>query len=469
MLCSKVVFFALLIHYELIIKVLCNSCREEYELSITCNSFEDLFNYPEPEKQESVTVTGDNSEGASKNNMDVFICDEPMFEKFSSVTSITLNNARVLHISSDCFTGMNALRAIYIERNELTAIEMDTFRTANGNELRAIFLNNNHIIKIDFSDIHLPELTQFEAYSNRVKYVRLKSENLPKVSNMYLGSNHISKFKIESHSMGKLDLSENRIKSFQGSDLVLPNLYLIYLNDNLLSTITPDMIENMPNLQSLYLAHNLLHSVSFPSLKKANYVDLRYNRIKTMDNVNLTTFGQDYGLLFDSNKVFQMESQPPFENLKTFTCDSCYIHIIEPLFFADTFKKLTNLALTSNYLTTANIFKAYEDDLTLDSIALSYNKIKKIGKKDFSRLSELKSLQLDNNDIAVIAEGAFDKLIKLESLLLSNNIIFQLQPNLFDKTHALQVLSISGNNMAFFPIPGWEESTGEILLINNVS
>ncbi|XP_059614001.1 asporin-like [Phlebotomus argentipes] len=268
--------------------------------------------------------------------------------------------------------------------------------------------------------------------------------------------------------MGKLDLSENRIKAFKGSDLILPNLYLIYLNDNQLTTVTPDMFQNMPSLQTIYLAHNLLTTVSFPNLPMASGVDLRYNRIKTMENVNLSTFGQDYSLQFDSNKVFQMETQTPFEKLISFTCHSCFIHIVEPFFFANTYKNIEYLTLASNFLTTANIFKSSSEDLKLKSIQLSFNKIKRIGRKDFERVSQLNTLRLDHNDITVIASGAFDKLPKLDTIDLSDNLLVQLSANLFEK-NALQVLSITGNNMPFFKVPGWTEMPGVPPIIQPVN
>ncbi|GAB0100783.1 hypothetical protein DMENIID0001_168700 [Sergentomyia squamirostris] len=457
----RIIFFVVIWQSFLVLIGQCNSCAEEYELAIKCNSFSDLFSYPDPEKLTSVTISHNDSGNKTE---DVFICDEPLFEKFKSVSFLTFTNARVLHISDDCFSGMSSIRAIDIQRNELTSINMEAFRATDDPQIQAIFLNSNHIVAIDFSGITFPELTQFEAYFNRIKFVKLKTENLPKVSNMYLGGNHISRFSIESQSMQKLDLSENRIKSFKGTDLILPNLFLIYLNDNHLTTITPNMLENMPNLESLYLAHNLLHTVSLPNLKKTSYMDFRYNRIKSMDKIDLTALEKNYAILFDSNKVFQMENQPPFENLISFTCSSCYIHIIDPFFFSETFKKLESISITSNFLTTANIFQKRTDhDFKLTDVTLSYNKIKRITNRDFIHLTKLTHLSLDNNDISSIAPGSFDKLENLNSLSISNNVLFQVSSNLFSKTTGLHVLSLSGNNMPFFDIPGWNKQTGEIV------
>ncbi|XP_055686440.1 leucine-rich repeat-containing protein 15-like [Lutzomyia longipalpis] len=467
---TKILLQVLLFLSIFVLKCRCNSCKEEYEFSVKCNSFEDLFKYPNPEKQESIRVTIDSEDEAKKREMEPFICDEPFFQKFTSVTNMDLVNVRVLHISSDCFEGMDAVRAIDLQANALTSIEMESFRTSDEMQLRAIFLNNNHIIKIDFTGVILPELTQFEAYTNRLKLVKLKNENLPKITNMYLGYNQITKFQIESNSMEKLDLSYNRIKSFKGSNLVLPNLNLIYLNDNSIGTMTPDMLENMPNLEFIYLAHNLLKTVSFPTLKQTNYVDLRYNRFRGIDSIYLKTLGKNYDLLLDSNKIFGLENpedERQFENLTSITCHACFINIIEPFFIAEAFKNLKHLTLPSNALRTANIFRTHGEDLKLTGIDLSFNKIRKIGRKDFMRIPAVMHISLHNNEISNIAPGAFDTLQKLESLSLQNNLLFQLALNLFEKTTSINVLVLSGNNMPFFSIPGLQEATGKIVSSNS--
>ncbi|XP_055690304.1 TLR4 interactor with leucine rich repeats-like [Lutzomyia longipalpis] len=90
------------------------------------------------------------------------------------------------------------------------------------------------------------------------------------------------------------------------------------------------------------------------------------------------------------------------------------------------------------------------------------NRIKKIGQMDFERLTKLQQLYLDNNEIATIEEGAFEALKALEVLILANNLLFRLPGNLFDQQSKLVILWLSGNNMVYFPIPGWNEETGEI-------
>ncbi|XP_059613998.1 leucine-rich repeat-containing G-protein coupled receptor 4-like [Phlebotomus argentipes] len=454
MLCLKVILSAILLLNlnTYLMKVQCIGCEEENasnKLRIKCDSFENLFKYSDPERLESVSVI----------NKDQFICDEPMFGKFNSVSDLYLHDARILHISSDCFQGMNSLKYIDLHNNDLTAIEMGAFRASDEMKLRAIFLNLNHIVKIDFADIVLPEVTQFEANHNRLKYVKMHTENMPKISIMYLGSNQISRFQIKSQTMKDLYLHNNRIKSFQGSDLFLPNLIQINLDDNQLTIVTPDMFQNMPNLQTINLAHNLLTTVSFPNLPMASSVDLTYNRIKTMENVNISTFGQNYSLRFSSNKVFQLESHTAFDKLTKFTCHSCFIHVVEPFFFANTYKNIRQLELGKNYLTTANIFKAYSEDLKLRRIQLSVNKIRRIRKNDFERLSQVETLYLDHNDIINIESGAFDEMHRLKTLDISFNLLVHLPADLFEN-NPLKALVLSFNNMPFFKVPGWHETPG---------
>ncbi|GAB0089552.1 hypothetical protein DMENIID0001_041170 [Sergentomyia squamirostris] len=71
------------------------------------------------------------------------------------------------------------------------------------------------------------------------------------------------------------------------------------------------------------------------------------------------------------------------------------------------------------------------------------------------------NLYLGSNEIFEIASGAFNKMTMLRTLDLSNNFIFELSPEAFEQI-PITTLLLNGNNLAHFPIPGWNTETNEI-------
>ncbi|XP_059614000.1 chaoptin-like [Phlebotomus argentipes] len=426
------------------------------------SSFDELFNYSEPETLEYIILSGQNENETIRSDLKAFVCVEPVFERFTSVKYIILHYARVLYISSDCFRGMKEIKFVGLEWNELTIVDMRIFSVLN--KIEYIYLSDNYIVQINFN-ITLPELQHFEADNNRLQTIRIDSKNLPIISRLNLNNNQISQFTIESESITTLILTKNRIKSFQGPDLRISSECSVDLSDNLLTKITPDMIANIPHLMHMNLSHNFLHVVpNFNSL----WTDLTHNLITTLENVNFSPSNQiRSAIILDSNKIFHFERWITFKNVTVFSCKFCSIHIIEPFFFSNTFTYLSHLELNSNYLTTVHIFEAHEKDLEFSYINLSRNKIQKIGRTDLSRLSRVVKLILDTNDILTIENGAFDQMVEMKYLDLSNNLIFKLPLELLEKNINLKILLLSGNNMAFFRIPGWQKDTGKIMPINS--
>ncbi|XP_055690285.1 chaoptin-like [Lutzomyia longipalpis] len=439
-------------------KVSCSSCEQFDDDGITCSSIEALINYSEPANPRKLYIYPQDEEEPT-----VVVCDEAFFENFTSVIHLSLTNLNLLQINEECFSGLDGVENIVLDDNYLTRIDMGSFRTSEAMKVQTIDLGRNFISKIIFDDVELPELTYLSVALNRLKTFELKTGHMPKILNLNLEKNQISSFKIESKTLTEIFLRNNRIKFFQGTDLVLPNLENINLEENFLTSITPDMFANMPKLNFITISHNLLVNVSFPKARKFKDVDLGYNSIKTMTNLNLTVGRIESFLNLESNKIFRLErGSLNIRKVKHFYCIKSKINFIDKYFIANTFMSLKSLSLQYNYLQSADIFRANNKTFDLMNVYFSFNRIRKIGKRDFKRVPKLEQLYLDNNAITRIEGGAFDTLTDLKVLSLVNNLLFKLPANLFDRQNALILLGLTGNNMPFFPIPGWDEGTGDI-------
>ncbi|XP_055690286.1 slit homolog 2 protein-like [Lutzomyia longipalpis] len=427
-------------------KVFCSSCEED-AFGVTCNTIADLLQFPRPAEQRIVNVRG-----LDDSVIEDFICDEPKFRNFSSVTKLWLSNVRLRRITDKCLKGLDKIEQIDLGVNSLTAINMSVFRASPAMKIQHIFMRNNRILEIDFANEQFEALEGLYLTNNGLRTIQITSKILPKVNHLVIDVNLISSFKIESQTLYSLDMSYNRIQSFQGSDLVAPALMVFFLQNNLLTTLSPEMLINLPILHVTYLSENSLTKVSFPKLKHLNWLDLERNAIKSLNDVNVTAVEQISNLNLNSNDIRQLNDDGfIFRNLTQFSCDFCSIQSIDPHFFANNMRHLNRLSLASNNLTSSDIFKG-EKTFELTNIDLSNNDIRAIGGGDFDRLTKLTHILLDNNKISEIDEGAFNATNEIQFVSLINNTLFQLPENLFEATPLLRTLQLSGNYLSYLPL-----------------
>uniref|UniRef100_A0A6B2EC59 Putative insulin-like growth factor-binding protein complex acid labile subunit n=1 Tax=Phlebotomus kandelakii TaxID=1109342 RepID=A0A6B2EC59_9DIPT len=449
--------------------ILCNSCTEDNEVSVSCNNFDDLLRYPNPEKRKIIHVTSPEVGSDKSSVREMFMCGGSTFEQYKKVKHFDMFNTGVLSIDSNCFKGMNDLVTVNLSKNNLTSIDMKVFKASEDMLIRGINLESNEILDIDLKAVVLLKLDTLNLSNNRLTSIYVRTEELPKIVHLNLQNNDIWRFGIISETLVSLDLSNNCIKTFGKAQMILPSLKNLHLNGNHLTTINEDMLGNMPNLRSIYLAQNLIHTVLVPKLNLL-YIDLNYNMIKSTENLE-AKFVNHSTLHLSFNKVFEMIPRSSFGKLTEFVCIFCNIHSIDPYYVHDTAPELESLSLRSNLLKSAKLFESRSGDLKLISVDLTYNQIKRINIRTFSRLSNVINLFLANNEIQTIAPGAFNRMTMLHTLDLSNNFVYQLPPNLFDQIPIVWLL-LNGNNMAYFPIPGWNTETNEIAdnnsMLNNL-
>ena len=77
-----------------------------------------------------------------------------------------------------------------------------------------------------------------------------------------------------------------------------------------------------------------------------------------------------------------------------------------------------------------------------------YNHIATI-KKDTFKIVSMQSIFLDHNSIRKVEDDAFNNLPDLEQLGLNNNLLRELNPNAFKKLPKLQTLYLSCNDIIF--------------------
>lgn len=94
---------------------------------------------------------------------------------------------------------------------------------------------------------------------------------------------------------------------------------------------------------------------------------------------------------------------------------------------------------------------AFVDLISLELLALSYNRIRSFSKRTFAALRALKELQLNNNEIQFLHPTIFESLINIAVIHLHRNKISDLDENIFNDLDNLEHIDLSGNKLEKVP------------------
>lgn len=107
-----------------------------------------------------------------------------------------------------------------------------------------------------------------------------------------------------------MDLTNNRLRRIEAGQLSrYGSLEILYLRKNILLEITEEMVSELPYLQELYLNDNVLHTIS-PSLFELPYLKTLYLTVNELKDPALTfnVTSQLETLVIDKNKLTRVPS-----------------------------------------------------------------------------------------------------------------------------------------------------------------
>lgn len=278
--------------------------------------------------------------------------------------------------------------------NHTSISQSSTLRNSEGwdGKLRiqnksAVLANPEALSDPDYSDPDAPPVEQIDADEDLLDDYPLDTEDI--------------------------DLVHCRVSSVPALRLQrFSNVVRLCLRQNAISSVVlpPELNET---LEEIDLYDNLIsHIKGFESLKKLTSLDLSFNKIKHIKNVNhLTTLKEIY---FVQNKISKIENLEGLENV-------------------------TMIELAANRL---RDIENLEPLKMLEELWLGKNKITEI--RNLDSLSCLRLLDLKSNRLTSIS--GLDSLTNLEELYVSHNAITAI--NGLDKNSKLRVLDISNNRIA---------------------
>ncbi|XP_026748858.2 toll-like receptor 7 [Galleria mellonella] len=350
------------------------------------------------------------------------------FQRFSSLSELSLQNCKLLRIPGNTFEGLRELKKLLIRSknndwNKNLELSLGTF---NGlRELQTLDLGNNNL-KVVPSDVFCP--------LDNLQVLNLTNNRIRSVDRLGFGKSCGS-------GLRSLDLSNNEVKSLtEESEITgLRRLQELRLQHNNISDISGETFNGLISLRILNISNNNIQSIpegTFASTKELREVYLNNN------------------LLFElARGVFHRLEQLLVLDLSSNQLSSA--HIDGGTFIG--LIRLVILNLSNNALTRID-GKTFKDLFFLQILDLKNNSIGYIEENTFLPLYNLHTLNLAENRLHTIDEYLFNGLFVLSKLNLNNNLLINIDPKAFKNCSDLKELDLSSNQLADVPSAIWELS-----------
>ncbi|CAH1266087.1 LRIG3 [Branchiostoma lanceolatum] len=273
----------------------------------------------------------------------------------------------------------------------------------------------------------------------------------------------------------ELKIDHNHLTEFLNVGAFAPNLTVLSLQHNQISSLPPGVLSNFTSLRQLYLSHNKISSIlqgTFPTGLPLYTLDLNNNKISGLTKGCFDNLTHLETLRLNKNRISRI---PPkmfkLPSLKSLELNRNRIKKIEGLSFHG-LESLQVLRLRRNHISTlmdgsfwglSNIQHLQMDGNNLTSITkgwlyglsklqqltLSRNAIRTIESEGWEFCQELWHLDLSHNQLIAIENGAFSRLSKLQLLDLSNNKICDIAEGAFHGLSSLQTLELKSNEISW--------------------
>ncbi|KAH7983728.1 hypothetical protein HPB52_013982 [Rhipicephalus sanguineus] len=255
-----------------------------------------------------------------------------------------------------------------------------------------------------------------------------------------------------------LCIRRNHVKFLKGM-LSLPDLLELDLRFNAIETIDEKYLSGMASLQSLRLSVNKIQhlpSILFKDTRKLKHVEIRSNRIQTINALfndlrRLEVLDLSRNVITDIEVL--MASKMPF--LKKVNLEDNLINVIPEVSASNA--KLERLLLNRNQITEVKpeAFAALE---AMSRVEISNNSVSRLHQSVFHPYSRLEHLALSGNEITSV-RGTFKNINWVKELSLSLNKIEDIT-DVFKGLALLRVLSLRNNLVSYIQDDTFSENRG---------
>lgn len=404
------------------------------------------------------------------------LSEEP-FLNLTNLVTLRLNHNKIFDLNGAINNLIN-LHHLYLSHNQIDNIDMESLKTImhlqtfdiSKNKMEKLHpvmfsrhwdhFSNRSICRIILSENHIHVLLNASDFFDRLR--RNSYKNRVQLSTeLDLSKNDISHIEYNAFQtivkLESLDLSNNKLISFDVNSEHLVYVKYLNLSCNFLQSLYYESFSLMNNLQNLDLSHNLLDyfpDKTLSNIYKLKFINVTYNEITKVNNLRIT-FHPEGGVLDLSNNGLSALNIPVDEawGLRELILNSNNITNAYLIRLTDQ-RDLVRLDMSKNYIQEIDE-SSLQLPVKLGFLDLSFNEIQVIRPSAFYRVSHLQTLRLSHNRIQTIEYGVFRGLTELLNLDLSNNQIGILDSKVFMDLKLLTVLSLKYNGLVVFDSASW--------------
>ncbi|XP_078285677.1 podocan-like isoform X1 [Rhinoraja longicauda] len=340
------------------------------------------------------------------------------------------------------------LSAVYLHNNKLTNAGLPKAMFNGSQMVTTLILSNNNLQEVP-EDLP-PLLAQLHLQNNKItKIPKGALSHLQHLRELYLQSNRLTNMGISAQTFSKmkgmeyLDLSSNNLVKIPEG--LPPNIIILQLGKNRISSISRSSVNGIRNLEYLLLQNNLIraagiHREAFAKLRKLHTLHLFSNPLGKVPA----------GLPRRVNSLMLLHNG---------------IQQIGPSDFHATYH-LRELNLSHNQLHSAGIHR------------LAFRKLHRLRRVDLSgnRLTllptglppSLEVLKVHHGQLNQLSPGALRNMAALQELRLSHNklTIGKIEPGTWGQVPHLKLLDLGDNDLSYVPAD-LPESLEYLYLQNN--
>ncbi|KAG5672545.1 hypothetical protein PVAND_002666 [Polypedilum vanderplanki] len=417
----------------------------------------------------------------------------------ATLEQLQLDNNDLRLIERDALMAMPSLRELRMRNNSLTdLLPMPFWNLPALKGLDMSFNNFRRLEPVFF--VGLPSLRRFDMSENSLSYIDQNVfKNTPMLETVNISANELNQIDRNTFSsltnLFELDVNNNNLVemitglpraiervSLRNNKIVnlatnphtfdLPNLRMIDLSNNGLSHIH-QVFTRSPQLRVIHLAKNKLTSIdetSFLGLNHLEQLNLQDNMISAMHEMSTAGMNSLLELNLQGNRlqVFHDKILDNTPNIEKLDLSRNNIQEVMPNAFRKT-RSLQNLDLSGNSLkelpeSLDNLSNLKDIDVSFNNIVhlepdvikswrnleefrASNNKIQEITQGTLKNLPSLQYVDLSSNDIASIHRSAVRNLPELQEIVLADNRLVELRERAFEDLPNLQAVHLQQNNL----------------------
>ncbi|KAK2168509.1 hypothetical protein LSH36_16g04019 [Paralvinella palmiformis] len=370
------------------------------------------------------------------------------------LNTLSLSECGIVHIEPEAFHEMTELASLSLSRNLIGYNTLEAIFTAIGND--------SQLVQLDLSEMFLQNVTAsllgmlkrlsiLDIFESSVHYVEPGLfDLLPELESLNVGHNelhelenvgalkqlrwlnaewnHLTELDLtDLDALQSIDVSGNQLKMLPGGWLgAKENLQLLNVSHNMITSIHPEAFAGL-SLQQLDLSHNWLSTLNDTGLQRLRKLNLSHNRLSVITPqlfTNVADTLEDVDLSHNNISNFQ---QAPFKDFISLQeLNLAYNRLGRALgegLLCDIFSSMGHLQqvdLSANEIVQISAGQ-WQHLHHVNTVALSYNHIKRLGDASVIELTAVARLVMDYNDLSAVDVDVLDKMDYLEEADFGNN------------------------------------------------